>query len=284
MGEAIAAIEDGKRVGPRRKLEEALRLDPRHVEARAAMLRLSAGAIADGAEPRADPPAAAIRRGARARGRLGRPRARSPRSWRPDELEARLAAVPPRHPLGPDAVRLRVQGRLASGDPALVKDADRLANEHLGHRSDPSSILLLAETAAAVGDPAAVLKTLSELLDAARPAARLESRVRLPRARSGPRDARRRSGAVLAAHQHAAAARRQRAARRASQRRDRTSATRCAGRGRGPRTESRAARKGGPAGSNSRTWASGPGANARPRCRAGRSRPPAAATSHRAPA
>ena len=51
MAEAIAAIEDGKRVGPRRKLEEALRLDPRHVEARAAMLRLSAGAIADGADP-----------------------------------------------------------------------------------------------------------------------------------------------------------------------------------------------------------------------------------------
>src|SRR5439155_1205756 len=51
VGEAIAGIDDGKRERPRRRLEEALRLDPRNQEARAAMLRLSVGAIAGGANP-----------------------------------------------------------------------------------------------------------------------------------------------------------------------------------------------------------------------------------------
>jgi hypothetical protein len=63
-----------------------------------------------------------------------------------------------------------------------VEDADRLANEHLGDRSDPSSILLLAETAAAVGDPATVLERLSELLDALDPR-RASSRAFVFRAR-----------------------------------------------------------------------------------------------------
>jgi hypothetical protein len=152
-------------VGPRRKLEEALRLDPRHVEARAAMLRLSAGSIANGANPEQilAPPLSDEER-ALADGWASR--ARDPHALAADELEARLAAVSLRHPLGPDAVRLRVQGRLASGDPGLIKDGDLLAREHLGDRSDPSSILLLAETAAAIGDPAAALERLSELIDA----------------------------------------------------------------------------------------------------------------------
>jgi hypothetical protein len=164
VGEAIAGIEDGKRVGPRHKLEEALRLDPRHADARAAMLRLSAGAIANGANPEQIlPPPLSDEERALVDGWVARER--DPRSLATGTLEARLAAIPLRHPLGPDAVRLRVQGRLASGDPALVKDADALANENLGNRGDPSSILLLAEIAAAAGDPATVLKTLSELLD-----------------------------------------------------------------------------------------------------------------------
>ncbi len=163
VAEAIAAIEDGKRVGPQRRLEEALRLDPGHVEARAAMLRLSAGAIAKGANPeRILPPPLSEAERALAEGWIAR--ARDPRGLSAGALEARLAAIPLRHPLGPDAVRLRVQGRLASGDPALVQDAVALANANLGNRSNPSSILLIAETAAAAGDHATVLNTLSELL------------------------------------------------------------------------------------------------------------------------
>ena len=168
VAEAIAGIEDGKRAGPRRQLEDALRVDPRNLEARAAMLRLSAGAIAGGADPEQilAPPLSGEER-ALVDGWTTR--ARDPRALATGELDARLAAVPPRHPLASDAMRLRVQARLASGDPVLVKDAGLLATEHLGLRSDPSSILLLAETAAASGDPATVLETLSELLDALDP-------------------------------------------------------------------------------------------------------------------
>src|SRR5262249_19007833 len=90
-------------------------------------------------------------------------RARNPRELAVGALDARLAAIPLRDPLGPDAARLRVQGRLASGDAALVKEAVELANASLGNRSDASSILLIAETAAAAGDPVTVLKTLAEL-------------------------------------------------------------------------------------------------------------------------
>ncbi|TMA26850.1 MAG: hypothetical protein E6J87_21740, partial [Deltaproteobacteria bacterium] len=181
VGEAIAGIDDGKRERPRRRLEEALRLDPRNQEARAAMLRLSVGAIAGGANPEqiVSPPLSDEER-ALADGWATR--ARDPRALAAGELDARLAAVAPRHPLGPDAMRLRVQGRLASGDPGLAKDADLLANDYFGHRSDPSSILLLAETAAAVGDPATVLERLSELIDALDPR-RASSRAFAYRAR-----------------------------------------------------------------------------------------------------
>ena len=72
--------------------------------------------------------------------------ARAIRAERPlRALDAQLAAIPLRHPLGVDAVRLRVQARLASGDPALVEEAVEIAEESLGDRPDPSSLLLRAE-------------------------------------------------------------------------------------------------------------------------------------------
>jgi hypothetical protein len=48
---ALAELEEGKRVGPRRRLEEVLREDPHHAEGRAARLRLAAGEIAQGLDP-----------------------------------------------------------------------------------------------------------------------------------------------------------------------------------------------------------------------------------------
>jgi hypothetical protein len=168
VAEAIAAIDEGKRMGARRRLEDALRLDPRHLEARAAMLRLSSGAIAGGADPEqfVVPP---LSEEERALAEAWAMRAREPRKLVEGELGTRLAAVAPAHPLGTDAMRLRVQGMLASGDHALIDEADRIANDWLGLRSDPSSILLLAETAAAAGDSATVLERLSELLDSLDP-------------------------------------------------------------------------------------------------------------------
>ncbi len=185
VGQAIAAIEDGKRVGSRRHLEEALRLDPNHVQARAAMLRLSAGRIADGVDPEQvlPPPLSEIER-ALADG--WRARARDPRSLATGALESALGQVPLHHPLAADAVRLRIQGRLATRDPVLIQDAVALAEANLRNRSDPGSILMLAEAAAAARDHFTVLKTLSDLLeelDPRRTSSRASSRALLNRAR-----------------------------------------------------------------------------------------------------
>ena len=51
VGEALAGIAEAKRATPRRQLEEALAEQPRHVEARAALLRLSSNSVARGAHP-----------------------------------------------------------------------------------------------------------------------------------------------------------------------------------------------------------------------------------------
>jgi len=181
VGEALSEIAEGKRVGPRRRLEEALTQDPAHAEARAALLRLSAGAIADGADPErlVRPPLSNAER-ALAEGWVAR--THDPRGEALRALEADLAVIPLRHPLGADAVRLRVQARLQSGDSALVQEAVALAEASLGDRPDPSSILLRAEAGAAAGDDIAVLETLGELLDMLDPR-QGSSRAQLHRAR-----------------------------------------------------------------------------------------------------
>jgi hypothetical protein len=164
VGEALADIEDGKRVGPSQRIQATLAQNPDHVEARAAMLRLSAGAIADGANPEtfvAAPLSDAER--AVAAGWLARGDGSRGEALR--ALEPQLAAIAPTHPLGADAIRLRVQGRIASGDAALAEEATALAEASLSDRPEPSSILLRAEASAAAGDPVAALETLGDLVD-----------------------------------------------------------------------------------------------------------------------
>jgi spermidine synthase len=159
---ALSELEEGKRVSPRRRLDEVLREDPRHVEGRAAQLRLAAGQIAQGLDPEkiVQPPLSeaesAVASGwiARAGGKVEALRA----------LEAPLAAIPIDHPLGTDAIRLRIQARLASGDPELAKEAVDLSEGSLGERPEPSLILLRAEASAQAGDHELALETLRELI------------------------------------------------------------------------------------------------------------------------
>lgn len=159
---ALAELEEGKRVGPRRRLEEVLREDPHHAEGRAARLRLAAGEIAQGLDPEkiVQPPLSEAERTvasgwvARTAGQVEALRA----------LDAPLAAIPIDHPLGTDAIRLRIQARLASGDPKLAKEAVDLSEGSLGERPEPSLILLRAEASAQAGDQALALETLRELI------------------------------------------------------------------------------------------------------------------------
>lgn len=159
VARALAGIARGERGGPRRLLEEGLREAPRHEEARAALLRLSANAIVRGRRPETlvEAPLDAAERVVTD-------------GWRATSadddgaalraLEASLAAIPPRHPLAPDAARLRIEWRLRGGERERVREAMGLADESLGTRPDPRSLLLRAEAYAAAGEPAAALETL----------------------------------------------------------------------------------------------------------------------------
>ena len=164
VGEALIDVEQGKRNTPRQKLEAALARDPRHVEARAALLRLSSGEIARGANVEEILPLP-LSDAERTLAAAWLARARDPHGQLLLALDSELAAVPLRYPLGVDAVKLRIQARLASGDPERVKEAVAIAGESLANRSDPASILLRAEASAAVGDHLALLETLGVLIN-----------------------------------------------------------------------------------------------------------------------
>jgi Spermine/spermidine synthase domain len=159
---ALAELEEGKRVSPRRRLEEVLREDPHHVEGRAARLRLAVAEIAQGLDPEkiVQPPLSEAER-AVASGWVARAGSRADALR---DLDASLAAIPIDHPLGTDAIRLRIQARLASGDPERVKEAVDLSEGSLGERPEPSLILLRAEASAQAGDHVTSLDSLRELI------------------------------------------------------------------------------------------------------------------------
>ncbi|MBW2418264.1 MAG: fused MFS/spermidine synthase [Deltaproteobacteria bacterium] len=162
IGLALAGMTAGKREGPRALLREALAEAPRNEEARAAMLRLSVGAIAEGTEPSsivAEPFSEAeevMIAGWRAR--RVKDSGESLRS-----LEPELAAIPYRHPLATDATRLRIDWRVRSGEEERLLEAARLAEGGLGQWPDVPSLLLRASTTIAVGEYAIALDALGML-------------------------------------------------------------------------------------------------------------------------
>jgi hypothetical protein len=184
------------------RIRSALAQNPQHVEARAAMLRLSAGAIADGADPETivAPPLSDAERAVAARW-AARPTIRAASA-------ARARAAARRDPAEPSARRRRGAAARPGADrerrPALAQQATALAETSLDDRPEPSSILLRAEASAAAGDPSPRSRHSRELVEYLDPkvpsaiascAERAISRARCPT-----------TGAALAAPGHAPAA------------------------------------------------------------------------------
>jgi tetratricopeptide (TPR) repeat protein len=159
VGEALALISEGKPVGARRALEEALEAAPRHAEARAALLRLSTSQLVRGRDP-AEVVAPPLLEQERLVVRAWMARAEDPSGAALLALDDELARIPLQHPLGSDAARLRALARLQSGEPARIDEAVRIVEETLGDRPDPRSLLVRAEVYAKAGEHALVLEAL----------------------------------------------------------------------------------------------------------------------------
>ena len=176
IGEALVEIEQGKRIGPRRKLAEALARDPDHVEGRAALLRLSAGSIARGAaaEEIVRPPLSDAER-AVAAGWVAQARDPSGEAcWLSIHSSPRFRS----------SIRSESK-RCGCGSghawPAATRRAwtrpSRWPRTGSATDATPSSILLRAEASAAAGDHLALLETLNALIDELDPREPLDARA-----------------------------------------------------------------------------------------------------------
>jgi spermidine synthase len=143
-------------------LREALGEEPRHVFARAVVLRSAAAEVQAGAEPGnwIAPPLDAAERALvdawRAAGSAPSD-ATGSEEWK--RRDAALAEIPPEHPLFVDAQWVRARWRVASGSPALAREALPIMDRVL--RPDPGDLILRANACAAAGKPLAALDSLS---------------------------------------------------------------------------------------------------------------------------
>jgi len=157
VARVLLDIDRGESEEPRRRLVEVLEEAPSHPQARAALLQLSRSELAQGLDPTAIVPAPldsaerAVVEAWSVASRDGGMRA----------LEPELAAVPLRHPMLPEALRLRVEWRVASGSPALARQAIALAD--LANRWRPEDLLLRARVCIAARELSAALNSLSIL-------------------------------------------------------------------------------------------------------------------------
>ncbi len=187
--EAILATRRDQSQAARARLLEALRQAPEHRPARAELLRLSERRIREGLDaealvpPPLDEAERAVVEGWRALNADGDARLRA--------LEQALAGVPARHPLAGEASRIRAAWRIASGDPALAREAIPIVDRAIRDLGYPADVLLRAEACMTAGDHAQALHTLSNLayrLGGARPRGRALAQQGLRIARSVPAD------------------------------------------------------------------------------------------------
>jgi predicted membrane-bound spermidine synthase len=158
--DGIIALAVGQRAAARRRLEEALALDPGSAPARAALLRLRKEA-ATRADPDLDKmistfpePEVAVVEGWRAE---------AAKDWSAlSDLEPRLALLGPTDPLFADAIRLRVAWRLGLGDASSAAEALPLVDSLIPVSRLAMNWVLRARVCAAAGDERAALASLSE--------------------------------------------------------------------------------------------------------------------------
>jgi spermidine synthase len=120
---------------------------------------LTSGEDPDGLQPAiaADPVAAAVLEGWR--------HARAGRLPEVRPLEETLASVPRHEPLHEPALRLRIGWRLASGEPALAREAIALLDTFMAEAAKAPDALLRARLAAVAGEPPTVYASLLEIAD-----------------------------------------------------------------------------------------------------------------------
>ncbi len=163
---ALVELARGNGERARALLGEALRRDPSNLEARWALARLGRQALVEGQAPNASLAA-----------QLPEPGAAVVEGWqlaadrRPREiesLEARLAAAGPRDPAFADALRLRAQWRVESGDPARAREALELLDRALAMENDARDLVMRARAAHTAGYPRAAISSLAEATDGLR--------------------------------------------------------------------------------------------------------------------
>jgi hypothetical protein len=177
VADALIQIAQGQGQRGRPLLLEALRQEPAHREARAALLRLSQSELRRGLDPLdlVEAPLDDAERAVIA-------------GWRAGEvgdaahllaLEPALAAVPPRHPLAQDANRLRAGWRIASGDPRLAREAIEIASRAIWVEGRPGDMLLRARACVAAEELDSAIDALAILVSRLNGSPRSRERARL---------------------------------------------------------------------------------------------------------
>jgi spermidine synthase len=189
VAQALVEITRRRREGPRAQLRAVLAERPGHGQARAALLRLHRQDLAKGLDPLElvvaplDEAERAVASGWRAQGQRDQAALRA--------LDAALAAVPQRHPLAPEANRLRAEWRVASGDPQRAVEAIPIADRSISDVGHPRDVLLRARANVLAEQYVAALDTLvvlSSRLDARGVASRALARQALQVASLLPED------------------------------------------------------------------------------------------------
>ena len=159
----LLQLRAGRRVHAERSLFAVLDAPSAASEALPALLLLHRREIARGRAPAwaaaylaKDPAAQAVVEGWRVTELRGSAAVR--------ELEPRLAAIDPRHPLAPAATALRLGWRVALGDPLLAREALGLLDPELAGGSDsPGGLIRRARLGLLAQDREAALGSLAEL-------------------------------------------------------------------------------------------------------------------------